>query len=449
MDDAARPALTAVREAPAPGYGARRAHPLDRHRARPASSRSRTSRSRPRRSNDVDVQADRAAVVGAVRDRLGDLPADRAAALAHDRRPPRARLRRRPPAAHAAADPGRRSRSPSWSIALALRGPIQDDLFDGSTALYWVLVVARARLRGELLRARLAGRAPVVRPLRRARVHGGALAAACSRSRWRSASPHGQTAVAMGMAAAPFVSLSSCRWRSRAGRPRRGEQRADAGGARASPAAGASRSPCWRSWLAEQTLLNAGVLTSTATAADAAVAGFVFNVLLIARAPLQLFQAIQGSLLPHLAGLEATEGQRGVRARDPGHGAGDRGLRGRGRARAAAASARSRWASCSTTPFDLRPLRASRWWRSGWASTSPPARSTRRRWRATAPAPRRPLAGQPPPLFVGWMLSPLVDDELLRAEVGYLGAAALLSALLAVVYRATSASSGPRTSGPS
>ena len=34
----------------------------------------------------------------------------------------------------------------------------------------------------------------------------------------------------------------------------------------------------------------------------------VFNVLLIARAPLQLFQAIQTSLLPHLTGLEATEG---------------------------------------------------------------------------------------------------------------------------------------------
>ena len=41
--------------------------------------------------NDVDYKGDLAAVVGAVRDRLGDLPADRAAALAHDRRPPRAR----------------------------------------------------------------------------------------------------------------------------------------------------------------------------------------------------------------------------------------------------------------------------------------------------------------------------------------------------------------------
>jgi O-antigen/teichoic acid export membrane protein len=35
--------------------------------------------------------------------------------------------------------------------------------------------------------------------------------------------------------------------------------------------------------------------------------GFVFNVLLIVRAPLQLFQAIQTSILPHLAGLQARE----------------------------------------------------------------------------------------------------------------------------------------------
>src|SRR6202043_2936235 len=60
--------------------------------------------------------------------------------------------------------------------------------------------------------------------------------------------------------------------------------------------------------LSEQTLLNAAVLTVAATSPDAALAGVVFNVLLIARAPLQLFQAIQTSLLPHLTGLEATEG---------------------------------------------------------------------------------------------------------------------------------------------
>jgi O-antigen/teichoic acid export membrane protein len=54
--------------------------------------------------------------------------------------------------------------------------------------------------------------------------------------------------------------------------------------------------------LAEQAILNVPVLL----ASDAAVAGFVFNALLIARAPLQLFQAIQTSLLPHLTAAAAT-----------------------------------------------------------------------------------------------------------------------------------------------
>jgi hypothetical protein len=38
-------------------------------------------------------------------------------------------------------------------------------------------------------------------------------------------------------------------------------------------------------------------------------------------------------------------------------------------------------------------------------------------------------------LFVGWMLLPVVGDELARAEVGYFGAAALLCGLLTAVYR--------------
>jgi hypothetical protein len=36
--------------------------------------------------------------------------------------------------------------------------------------------------------------------------------------------------------------------------------------------------------------------------------------------------------------------------------------------------------------------------------------------------------------FVAWMLVPVIDDQLLRAEVGYAGAAALLCALLAALY---------------
>jgi O-antigen/teichoic acid export membrane protein len=59
--------------------------------------------------------------------------------------------------------------------------------------------------------------------------------------------------------------------------------------------------------VSEQTFLNAGPLLVEATEGErgAALAGFVFNVLLIARAPLQLFQAVQTSILPHLTRLRA------------------------------------------------------------------------------------------------------------------------------------------------
>jgi O-antigen/teichoic acid export membrane protein len=60
--------------------------------------------------------------------------------------------------------------------------------------------------------------------------------------------------------------------------------------------------------VAEQTFLNAGPLLIKATTdtGGAALAGFAFNVLLIARAPLQLFQAIQTSILPSLTKAQAT-----------------------------------------------------------------------------------------------------------------------------------------------
>ena len=63
--------------------------------------------------------------------------------------------------------------------------------------------------------------------------------------------------------------------------------------------------------LSEQALMNAGVLIVAAKSGGGnlttGLVGFVFNVMLIVRAPLQLFQAIQTSILPHLSGLEARE----------------------------------------------------------------------------------------------------------------------------------------------
>ena len=57
--------------------------------------------------------------------------------------------------------------------------------------------------------------------------------------------------------------------------------------------------------LSEQTLLNAGPLLVRASE-GAAAAGFIFNVLMIARAPLVLFQAVATSLLPHLTRLRSS-----------------------------------------------------------------------------------------------------------------------------------------------
>ena len=193
-------------------------------------------------------------------------------------------------------------------VALALRGPIEDDLFDGSATLYWILVVAvLAYAASYFARGWLAGHQWFG-------LYGGLVfLEACSRLAFA-------VAVAVGIAAGPV-----------GGRARHGGGAVRLAGRGAvgvlAPAAGVGGEAraddealglarggrfalaVLAVMVAEQTLLNAGVLLVDWTSEDAAVAGFVFNVLLIARAPLQLFQAIQGSLLPHLAGLEAREGR--------------------------------------------------------------------------------------------------------------------------------------------
>ncbi len=55
----------------------------------------------------------------------------------------------------------------------------------------------------------------------------------------------------------------------------------------------------------EQAFLNAGPLIARGLQ-GAAAAGFIFNVLMIARAPLQLFQAVSTSILPHLTRLHTS-----------------------------------------------------------------------------------------------------------------------------------------------
>ncbi len=123
----------------------------------------------------------------------------------------------------------------------------------------------------------------------------------------------GQTAVALGIVAAPLASLLVVPWAIRSATRKIGAQQASA--PKAEPGGGGSHGTgaslrtgtsfavaVAMIQLGEQTLINAGTLLT----ADKAAAGLIFSALLVTRAPLQLFQAIQTTLLPHFATLVAT-----------------------------------------------------------------------------------------------------------------------------------------------
>jgi O-antigen/teichoic acid export membrane protein len=192
-------------------------------------------------------------------------------------------------------------------VALALRGPIEDDLFGGSSTLYWILFVGvLAYAASYFARGYLAGHH--LFPL-----YGGlVLMEASSRCLFALAVAigiaEGQSAVALGMAAAPIVSLAVVP----PALARRIAPRSDVEREPTEPQFTLAKGTGFAAavlivMLCEQTFLNAGPLLVKATAdtGGAALAGFTFNVLLIARAPLQLFQAVQTSILPHLTRARA------------------------------------------------------------------------------------------------------------------------------------------------
>jgi O-antigen/teichoic acid export membrane protein len=186
------------------------------------------------------------------------------------------------------------------ALVLGLRGPLEDAL--GAPALFWVLLAAAvAYAASYFARGVFAGQqwfglygglvffeaaARVLFPL-------AVLAGLAS----------GQTAVALGIAAAPLASLLVVPWalRRRAGRGRR-----PAGPGRRGPHA-RGRGRALRGRRLGHPALRAGAAQRGGPARPrGAAAGIVFNAFLITRVPLQLFQSVQTSLLPHLAGLEAT-----------------------------------------------------------------------------------------------------------------------------------------------
>jgi O-antigen/teichoic acid export membrane protein len=193
-------------------------------------------------------------------------------------------------------------------VALVLRGPIQDGLLEGNETLYWVFFGAVLFYAASYFaRGFLAGQ----------RSFGLFTALILSESCFRTLFAvlvavsilSGQSWVAVGIVAAPSLSLMVV--------PFAFLHRAKKAQARPTPAADAEHKDFTMKegggfaaavlviMFSEQAFLNAGPLV-TRGLQGAAAAGFIFNVLMIARAPLQLFQAVSTSILPHLTSLHTS-----------------------------------------------------------------------------------------------------------------------------------------------
>jgi len=191
-------------------------------------------------------------------------------------------------------------------LALALRGPIQDGLLEGNETLYWVyfsavlFYAASYFARGFLAGVKRFGLFTAL-----------ILSESCFRTLFAVLVAvsllEGQSAVAIGIVAAPSLSLMvvplAFARRARTAPP----QTAAAEGASVSVAHGTGfAAAVLVIMFSEQAFLNAGPLVVRGLE-GAAAAGFIFNVLMLARAPLQLFQAVSTSILPHLTGLHTSE----------------------------------------------------------------------------------------------------------------------------------------------
>ncbi|HTA13360.1 MAG TPA: hypothetical protein VK781_00710 [Solirubrobacteraceae bacterium] len=343
-------------------------------------------------------------------------------------------------------------------VALALRDELIDKVFGHYSAMYYVLVVgtlayaasyfARGWLAGHEFFG-LFGALVLMESVSRLCF---ALAAAIGIT-------SGQTAVALGIAAAPFVSLfvvpaafarRSSEPHEPTDEPHGAQEMEELDAALAGPGTGGVEEAVAADelslrrgssfafavsgvMLSEQTLLNAAVLTVDITSVNLALAGIVFNVLLIARAPLQLFQAIQTSLLPHLTGLEVTDGHEAF-------------------ARAIRVTVLAIAAFAGTVALGLLAIgppvmkvlfgQSFEYGRVGLAliglgmgmhlTSGALNQAALARNQARTAAVCWIVAAV---VFVAWMLTPLVGEELLRTEIGYLGATSLLALMLGAVYR--------------
>ena len=317
-------------------------------------------------------------------------------------------------------------------VVLLARDPVQD-AFDGSAALYWTFVAAGVAYGASYFaRGYLAGH-------RWFALYGGlvlfeAVGRVCFPLAVAVGLASGQTAVALGIAAAPLLSLLVVPAAlARHAVPEDAATPGDAAGLTLRAGAGFAVAVA-AVQLAEQTLVNAAVLTTRATAGSV-LAGAVFNALLITRAPLQLFQAVQTTLLPHLTGLRTTEGDddfaRTIRVT---------------LLAVAAFAASVALGLLAIGPWAMDLVFGDDYAYGRWglavvalgmgfhlaAGTLNQAALARGRAAQAAVAWLAAAA-----LFVCWMVVPAIEDELLRAEVGYAAATALLCAALWRLYRSS------------
>ncbi|HEX4806317.1 MAG TPA: hypothetical protein VFU94_10485, partial [Conexibacter sp.] len=337
--------------------------------------------------------------------------------------------------------------------ALALHHPLKDKLLGGSSTLYWVLIGAVLGYAASYFaRGFLAGH-------RRFGLYGGLVfMEAISRFMFAFVVAVGiflgQSVVALGMVAAPLFSLSVVPWAVRRSLKRADPVRADTDEIyRDEMDAASSAEPNEEAeftlshgtgfaaavlliMISEQTFLNAGPLLVKATegAQGAAIAGFVFNALLIARAPLQLFQAVQTSILPNLTAMAARGSRRAF----------DDAVRKTVLVIAGFAGA------CALGLLAIGPAvmtavlkdHGFRYERGGLALVAIGMgfhlvagtlnQAALARNRAALAAAAWAISAV---LFVAWMLTSIVSNEVLRVETGYFGATFVLSGLLLGLHR--------------
>ncbi|HSI82007.1 MAG TPA: hypothetical protein VK919_15305 [Solirubrobacterales bacterium] len=199
--------------------------------------------------------------------------------------------------------------------ALALREPLEEELLDGEALLFWVMLGAVLAFSASFfLRGFLAGTRQFTLYALLVVVDGTArLAFALAAAIGVAA---GFDLIAIGIALAPTLSIGVAVVAIRRA-PRRDPGPAAPGGPAAGAAVSAQAAPEMTLahgggfaaavlviMLSEQVFLNGGPLITRALEGPAA-AGFIFNVLMVARAPVVIFQAIAASLLPHLTRLRS------------------------------------------------------------------------------------------------------------------------------------------------